>query len=230
MKIPKIIHQTWKNENLPKAFQRLSNTWRDMLPNWEYRLWTDEMNREFVRTHYPDFLKKFDGYPKNIQRADAIRYLLLQTYGGLYVDLDFECLKPDFVSLLEDADFVAGKEPYAHARRYGIEYIICNALMASVPGHPFVDYVCWRMMNHPHGWKVRHGGDILSSTGPFLLTDSYRKFSHKENLRIIEPQYLYPVCLGESKLIIENRVSPEMAARMNKAYAIHYFCGTWWRE
>ena len=60
LRIPKIIHQTWKDENLPKAFQILSETWREILPDWEYRLWTDDMNREFVRTHYPDFLKKYE--------------------------------------------------------------------------------------------------------------------------------------------------------------------------
>lgn len=227
IRIPKLIHQTWKDDNPPRAFQVLSQTWKDMLPGWEYCLWTDEMNREFVKTHYPHFLDKYDAYPNNIQRADAIRYLLLQTYGGLYVDLDFECLEPDFVTLLEDAGFMAGKEPHAHARRYGMEYIICNALMASVPNHPFLEHTIRRMMNHPRGWEINDGLDIIASTGPFLLTDVYRNYPQKENLKIIEPQYLYPIRLGETKLIIENKVTEEMEQRINKAYAIHYFSGTW---
>ncbi len=228
LRIPKIIHQTWKDENLPKAFQILSETWREMLPGWEYRLWTDDMNRKFVRTHYPDFLEKYDAYPKNIQRADAIRYLLLQTYGGLYVDLDFECLEPEFITLLEDADFVVGKEPYAHSDRYGMEYIICNALMASVPNNPFLEYVIQRMTNHPHGWNVKKGEDILNSTGPFLLTDAYKSYHKKEGVKLIEPERIYPIKLGETKLIIRNRVSKEIEQRINAAYAIHYFSSTWW--
>lgn len=227
LRIPKIIHQTWKDENLPKEFQVLSETWREMLPGWEYRLWTDEMNREFVRTHYSDFLEKYDAYPKNIQRADAIRYLLLQTYGGLYVDLDFECLEPEFITLLEDSDFVVGKEPYAHSKRYGKDYIVCNALMASVPNHPFLKNVCDKMMNHPHGWNVRHGGDVVDSTGPFLLTDAYKDFTQKELIKVIEPEYLYPIQLGETRNIINNSISEEMSRRINAAYAIHYFSGTW---
>ena len=229
-RIPKIIHQTWKDENLPRAFQVLSESWREMLPDWEYRLWTDEMNREFVRTHYPDFLEKYDAYPNNIQRADAIRYLLLQTYGGLYVDLDFECLKPEFITLLDDADFMAGKEPYNHAIRFGREYIICNALMASVRNHPFLEYVISQMMGHSHGWDVRDGIDILDSTGPFLLTDSFKKYQHKDGIKIIEPKYLYPIRLGEVDLIIGNRVPTEMEQRINAAYAIHYFSGTWFQQ
>lgn len=77
IRIPKIIHQTWKDDHLPEVFQILSQTWRNVLPDWEYHLWTDDMNRDFVRVYYPHFLQKFDSYPKAIQRADAIRYLLL---------------------------------------------------------------------------------------------------------------------------------------------------------
>lgn len=228
MNIPRIIHQTWKDEQLPKAFKLLSQTWKDMLPGWEYRLWTDDMNRDFVKSHYPDFFEKFDTYPNKIQRADAIRYLLLQTYGGLYVDLDFECIDPKFITLLEDADFVAGKEPYAHAERYGMEYIICNALMASVPNNPFLEFVIQHMMNHPRGWDAKDGGDILASTGPFLLTDAYKAYAEKNEVTIIEPEFLYPIRLGESQLIFSNKTHEELEQRINNAYAIHYFSGTWW--
>jgi mannosyltransferase OCH1-like enzyme len=199
-----------------------------MLPGWEYHLWTDDMNREFVKTHYSDFLGKYDAYPNKIQRADAIRYLLLQTYGGLYVDLDFECIDSEFIMLLEDADFVAGKEPYVHSARYGMEYIICNALMGSVPNHPFLKHIIQRMMTHPRGWDVRHGGDILSSTGPFLLTDAYKEYQQKDALKIIEPELIYPIRVGEVQLIFSNNVPADMEQRINGAYAIHYFSGTWW--
>lgn len=226
-RIPRIIHQTWRDNKLPEVFRILSETWREMLPGWEYRLWTDDMNREFVRTYYPDFLHKYEAYPKAIQRADAIRYLLLQTFGGLYVDLDFECLTPDFSMLLEEADFVVGKEPYLHAKKYHREYIICNALMASVPNHPFLKYVSQRMMVHPHGWNLRSGMDIVNSTGPFLLTDAYEDFPDKDGIRIVEPEFLYPIVQGEALHIINNEVSEELGRRINNAFAIHYFTGTW---
>lgn len=201
-----------------------------MLPGWEYHLWTDEMNRAFVQTHYPEFLERFDTYPNHIQRADAIRYLILQTYGGLYVDMDFECLTPKFASLLEDTDFVAGKEPYEHAGRYGMKYIVCNALMASTPDNPFLKFLIQRMMNHPHGWDVRDGIDILDSTGPFLLTHAYNDYTDKEGIHIIEPQFLYPIRLGEGGLILIKRISEELQRRIDNAYALHYFWGTWWQR
>lgn len=227
IRIPKIIHQTWKDDHLPEVFQILSQTWCNVLPDWEYHLWTDDMNRDFVRVYYPHFLQKFDSYPKAIQRADAIRYLLLQTYGGLYVDLDFECLDSKILTFFDDVDFVAGKEPHCHAQRYGREYIICNALMASTPGNPFLQQVIQRMQNHPFGWNVRHGRDIVDSTGPFLLTDVYNDFLSRERIRIVDSKYLYPIRQGEAKFVIENNMSKEMEMRVSCAYAVHYFSGTW---
>src|SRR5947209_7161400 len=94
MAIPRIIHQTWKDEQIPVAFRDMVATWKQHHPQWEYRLWTDTANREFIQSHYPEFLTFYDLYPSHIQRVDAFRYLLLYTFGGVYVDLDFECLLP----------------------------------------------------------------------------------------------------------------------------------------
>src|SRR6201986_68484 len=136
MRIPKIIHQTWKSAVLPEHFQMLADTWKEYQPDWQLMLWTDEMNRDFIKTNYPHFLNNYDGYPSHIQRADAIRYFLLYHYGGVYVDLDFECLQ-NIQELLTDEDCVFGLEPNEHCKRFGREKIIGNAFMAAIPSHPF---------------------------------------------------------------------------------------------
>lgn len=225
MKIPKIIHQTWRTDKLPSPFDRLSETWRRFLPDWEYILWTDEMNREFVRKHFPVFLEKYDSYPRNIQRADAIRYLLLKKYGGLYVDMDFECLE-NIELLLEGKDFIAGKEPDWHAARFGMEHIICNAFMASTPDNDFINFLCEELFNYPRV-EVNNGIDILESTGPFLLTRAYNSYPFKDIIRILESRMIYPIGLCEVERIKRNEISLEMEERINQAYAIHYFLGNW---
>lgn len=45
LRIPRIIHQTWKTKDVPSPLDQLPQTWKEYLPNWEYILWTDEMNR-----------------------------------------------------------------------------------------------------------------------------------------------------------------------------------------
>lgn len=51
-------------------------------------MWTDAKSRELIATEYPWFLNTFDNYSQPIQRADAIRYFVLNHFGGIYIDLD----------------------------------------------------------------------------------------------------------------------------------------------
>lgn len=42
----RIIHQSWKDANVPKDYHAWQQSWRDLHPDWKYILWTDEMNRK----------------------------------------------------------------------------------------------------------------------------------------------------------------------------------------
>jgi mannosyltransferase OCH1-like enzyme len=92
--IPHIIHQTWKAEDVPLEYREFQRSWLHHHPNWDYKFWTDEDNLTFVRDHYPWFLSTYESFPYNIQRVDVARILYLHVYGGIYADLDVECLRP----------------------------------------------------------------------------------------------------------------------------------------
>ena len=87
--IPKLIHQTWKERQVPPSHAAYQQSWLTHHPAWEYRLWTDADNRAFLAQHYAWFLPIYDYYPQPIMRVDAVRYFILYHYGGLYVDLWF---------------------------------------------------------------------------------------------------------------------------------------------
>ncbi len=67
-----------------------------------FQLWTDEQSRNFIAAEYPWFLETFDGYKYPIQRADSIRYFVLAHYGGIYIDLDDECIHLGIVAFETD--------------------------------------------------------------------------------------------------------------------------------
>jgi hypothetical protein len=108
--IPKIIHQTWKTSQVPATFQRWSQTWKDCLPDWEFKLHTDEDNREIFAKYFPELLSTYDGYPEGIMRADVSRLAYMATDGGLYVDLDIECLRSPFDVVSQSDRFVLACE------------------------------------------------------------------------------------------------------------------------
>jgi len=113
MTIPRIIHQMWRDEDLPLRWRAFCETWRRFHPGWEYRLWTDESLRAFVAEWYPDFLEVYDGYAVPVMRSDAARYLLLDHFGGVYADVDMECLQ-GVERLLEGRGLLLPLEPEAH--------------------------------------------------------------------------------------------------------------------
>lgn len=67
----------------------------------------------------------------------AIRYLILDKIGGMYVDFDTECLA-SHNDLLKDKTCCFSMEPKEHGKRFGRELFFNNAMMACVPGHPFM--------------------------------------------------------------------------------------------
>jgi mannosyltransferase OCH1-like enzyme len=224
MSIPKLIHQTWKNSEVPENFQLLMNTWKEFHPDWKFILWTDEMNRNFISEHYPDFLNKYDNYPANIQRADAIRYFLLYHYGGVYIDLDFECLQ-NIEELLTDEECVFGLEPQKHCERFNVEKIICNAFMAVCPSHHFFKQLCTVLSSEEFGEKKT---DVLNTTGPFMLTKLYGKYQEKVRIKLLPSFMLYPITIEESREVINGTSDENLETKIQNAYGIHYFWGTWW--
>ena len=94
--IPHIIHQVWegKTELLPEQFMQFAETWKENHPAWQYEFWEKKRMDTFVRKYYPEFAGTYFGYRYDVQRWDAIRYLILYKMGGVYVDFDYECLEP----------------------------------------------------------------------------------------------------------------------------------------
>jgi mannosyltransferase OCH1-like enzyme len=80
------------------------------IPHVIHQTWKDADNEALVREEYPDFWPVYRALPFGIQRVDAVRYLILLRFGGLYADLDAESLQP-FDGLTEAARFVTAAEP-----------------------------------------------------------------------------------------------------------------------
>ncbi len=224
LKIPRIIHQTYRNNSIPSEFIKFRNSWIEKHPDWEYRLWTDGENRTFIKNHYNWFLSTYDNYSEEIMRIDAIRYFLLDYFGGLYVDLDFECLK-NIEPLLEGNELVIGKEPKAHsnfilARERGIKNIICNAFMASTPKNKFWSHLFEQIEEN----KNKSG--VLDATGPFFLSKTFESYSENKNIALIDPEIIYPITNQQSwsQFLIENKGKKEV---IEKIHAVHHWKGSW---
>lgn len=216
--IPKIIHQTWKTNNVPIKCKKWIQSWLDKHPDYEYKLWTDHDNRELVKKHYPKFLKVYDAYSKGVYRADIARYIIIYHYGGLYVDLDFECLKNMDELLNKNTCFFA-YEPEEHFKNGKPR--ICNALFASVKNNPiFIEFL---REAFKRSIKNIHKSPVYL-TGPDMITDVLNKLKYP-NIKIYKSCYFYPIC-AKNDSTISTSIKKELAL-VKFAYAQHHWMKSW---
>jgi len=169
-KIPKIIHQTWKSQDIPTQFSYWIKSWVVLHPDWEYWIWTDADAEQLIAEKYPDFLDIFRGYTQPIRRADALRYFVLYEFGGLYVDMDMEALTP-IDSLTHKYSCFIGQEPYEHPiLDTNFEKLLINALIGCRPGHPFMKMLIDSLPLYSIMWNY------LDSTGPHFVTSVHRQY------------------------------------------------------
>ena len=180
--IPKIIHQTYKTEDIPEHWKEGRQKCLDLHPDYKYILWTDEMAYEFIKEEYPWFLDTFENYKYPIERADAIRYFILSHYGGVYIDLDDGCERK-LDPLLAFPAFLRKTSPLG----------VSNDVMGSVPRHPFFLKALKSMKHYDKYWFIPYM-TIMGSTGPLFLSviwKQYKRWGIPKNgtVRILQPAY-----------------------------------------
>ena len=70
-KVPKILHQSWKDTKLLPRQVAWRASWIEQNPGWSTILWTDQANRHLVSEHYPWLLEDFDRLI-GIHQADMV--------------------------------------------------------------------------------------------------------------------------------------------------------------
>jgi mannosyltransferase OCH1-like enzyme len=153
IKIPKKIHQIWLGGKLPDSYKRLTESWSKFNPEWEYKLWTDDDVKELELINR----ETFDSIKNLGMKSDLLRFEILNKFGGLYADTDFECLKP--FDSFHKLSFYTG---LIFCREVGANI----GLLGSIPGHPIlIDYL--NNINYNGGESVH---DIFHTTGPDFFT------------------------------------------------------------
>lgn len=216
----KIIFQTWKSKtDIPPNLAKWSATWKECHPRWTYLLWDDKDDRDFVVKEYPQYLQLYDSFPEQIYRVDMVRYLFLHRFGGLYADMDYECLRP-FDDLVDSIDEVVILGRMGDDTSY--EHSIPNALMiAKHPGDPFWLHVM-ETLQQTAKWRRTPEG----VTGPMMLKRAVD--SYEGRLAILPKRFFYPIDwhdVQDRRLIraVREGKSVDIRAVFPGSYAVTYW-------
>lgn len=218
--IPRIIHQTWKNQEVPKVWSRSPVLWKSLHPEWDYRLWTDEDLRQVVAEVIPQYLCKYDALRYEIQRVDVARTVVLYQYGGLYSDLDIvprRSFEP-FTCFFESEAFttVLSGTPNGYA-----DYHHSNYLMMSKPRSLFWPRY-WKFVFEEE-WKTSFPWYmrplmlqlhfyVMFTTGPTAISRTFQLWSmaqpggYNRDVLTLPYQYVNPVKSYMRKTLLDAQV------------------------
>lgn len=230
--IPKIIHQIYEDPAGPPDYlKNVSETWQKFNPDWEYRFWNKSDIENFLEKEFPDYIARYKSFPYDVQRWDVIRYLILFRYGGLYVDMDYECTEP-ITPLFCGTNCAMGLEPKGHATRSRRDYIVGNAFMASIPNHSyFAMLIKESFEGELDSGNFSPGKFIVESTGPFMTTRVYDNLENKDIVTLIPSELVAPLSENEVRLLLASDSNPTLfEMKVDKCYAIHYFLGSWYDQ
>ena len=170
--IPKILHQIWVNADpqVPAKWRESPTEWQRLHPGWLYILWSGDLCRNFVKKYEPGFLERYDTYPYDIQRIDAVRYCFLKHYGGLYVDLDIVPLENIEPHLMDSCETY-----FVNSANISSSYT--NSVMASKPGAQIWDEVLDAATTSDRWWAWGKHFTVMTTTGPMMLTEVIKDHS-----------------------------------------------------
>jgi len=232
--IPKIIHMTCKDKNNISDFYKSNyNSWKKYHTNWDIRLYDDNDLINFCKTNYPSiYTDIMQTYDKIIFKIDIFKMLVLDKIGGVYVDMDVECLKSidDLVSN-DNYNVILGYGPFEHNSKYDVSLIEC-AIMISKPNHPFWNKYVIPSLKPKHKHTKIHP---VICTGPLFITHNVNEYNKSyDDLKIMDPVYFYPInnqtnsvsqtLIKNTQDMIKNHSYPK------ESYCVHHFDGSWWKK
>jgi mannosyltransferase OCH1-like enzyme len=103
LKIPKLIHFIWLGSSLPLKYSNIINVWKEKHPNFDIKIWNDE-DVELLQLENINIFNNGSNYGI---KSDILRYEILYNLGGIYIDIDYECIQ-SLENLTNTCSFFSG--------------------------------------------------------------------------------------------------------------------------
>ena len=206
--IPAIIHGIWFSaEPMPGLYHKCLESWKKYSPSYEIRIWDLETYKaDHCRFFEQAIADKNWSFASDYARAD-----LLRRYGGIYMDLDVEMLRPIDDLLYNDA----------YMSFESLDRIECGSGMGAKPGHPILQEICESYESRPY---LKADGSWDNSTCPVRYTQVIEKHGLKKNggFQSVEDITVYPF-----EVLTAKSFDTGISYRTKLSYTIHHHNGSW---
>jgi len=211
--IPKWIHFIWLGSPLPSRCEAMVDTWKKYHPDWTIKVWTEEDLSSF------DFINRiaFDRAQNYAEKSDIWRYEILNQFGGMYVDTDFECLQ-SFDELHRSCEFYLGIGQHKNPE-------LLNSIIGSRADHPILKAL---IKNVPIGPGDNDSWRILRDTGPYFLTQIFFDVAPTclpSTIVTFPTTFFFPFPGYHRQRQDKENIKREFVKP--ESMAIHYFAASW---
>ncbi|MBI5273922.1 MAG: hypothetical protein HY860_02575 [Chlamydiales bacterium] len=220
VRIPRIAHWVWLGSPLPEQLLERIEKFKNLHPDWECRIWTEtEVNAFNLKN------RAFYDQGRNWgEKANIVRYEILEKFGGVYLDWDIDCIKS-----LEAFH-------YTYDLYCGISTLdtsvlnICNAVIGSVAHHPILQH-CMETIAQDKLLETemlsKLGNGVNPATGPIHFTKSFIAKAKEPGWKNIAfpSTFFYP--LGPSQKSLSKEEQQEIIENTPEAYLVHFWAGSW---
>lgn len=166
--IPKKLHQVWLGDkDIPRKFIEFTNNWRDLHPDWDYKLWTDE-----TISDKPEIKNLVDQCGAFSSKSNVVRLYAVYLEGGVYADMDVDWVQ-NFNKLLNVNAFAAREQ----------KHLFCNALFGAISNSEWVKCQIEELPELVH---------LPPPWGPPLMTRASDSFKQTEQFNEYPKNYFYP--------------------------------------
>jgi mannosyltransferase OCH1-like enzyme len=211
--IPKIIHYCWlSNDPIPENLQTCMNSWKTKLNGYEFTLW----NFDRFDINSSIWVKEAFEAKKYAFASDFIRLYAIYNYGGIYLDMDIEVIRP-FDDLLNQKYFIAMES------EKGFE----AAVLGFEKGSPIVK-VCLDYYIDRSFYSARDDKNGNMTPLPQIMVQEIKKKYHiinresivlqnlPDTLEVFSPGYFTAKSFSTGKIYVTKNT-----------YCIHHFVGSW---
>lgn len=237
-RIPKMLHFVYVSRNLPSrqtipdSIKSNIQEWKNLHPSWNVMLW----NNQRIIDEFPDQMSLLKQLFPLAWISDIVRFLVLERYGGVYIDTDILPLRPidpiqeyfDVFTVCEspvDQDFLSDNTPVANYVTHLCK-TRCTAVIGARPHHPALQHVARAVVSDTwnelevklhifFGWFWSYSPVI---TGPGKWT----KYARAYRVPVLYQTTFYPCHWRE-----RDQCHAENFANKTHVYAMHMWSGSW---
>lgn len=160
--IPKILYQVWLGGRMPSRYIRFREELMKLHPQWLHRLLDEQDAVRLIGESWQVIQSTYGTYTSI---SNYLRLAAVLQDGGVYLDMDFEAVKP-MDGLLQYSAFTSVVDQVSDANYSGGSYSerICCAAFGAEAGHPWLK---WQMAHYKKfGLKDPAWGVHLMSVAP----------------------------------------------------------------